>query len=67
MQFKVQLIPEDVGGFSVFVPGFPGCVSQGETEEEALANIQEAISMFLEIENECHAKGLSNLREIKIV
>ena len=48
MEYVVQIIPEDEGGYSVIVPGLPGCVSQGETREEALDNIREAISLYLE-------------------
>ncbi|MDQ3099590.1 MAG: type II toxin-antitoxin system HicB family antitoxin [bacterium] len=39
---------EENGGYSVWVPDLPGCASQGETLEEALANIKEAISLYLE-------------------
>lgn len=46
--FEVVLQPEKEGGFSVFVPGLPGCASQGETREEALAMIKEAIEGYLE-------------------
>lgn len=52
MTYVVQLIPEEEGGYSVLVPGLPGCVAQGETQEEALANIQEAIGLFLEVVRE---------------
>ena len=41
--FEVVLTPEEEGGYSVSVPGLPGCFSQGETREEALAMIREAI------------------------
>ncbi|MEQ1933739.1 MAG: type II toxin-antitoxin system HicB family antitoxin [Fimbriimonadaceae bacterium] len=54
MTYIVQLIPEDEGGYSVLVPGLPGCVSQGETREEALVNIQEAIQLYLEVLNEAN-------------
>lgn len=37
-------------GFDVHVPALPGCHSQGETEAEALANIQDAIQIYLGIE-----------------
>ena len=47
-RFSVVLQSETEGGFSVFVPALPGCASQGETEEEALANIKEAILLYLE-------------------
>ncbi len=48
MRFKVVLEPSDEGGYTVFVPSLPGCISEGETEQEALANIQEAIELYLE-------------------
>ncbi|OGX39697.1 MAG: antitoxin HicB [Omnitrophica WOR_2 bacterium RIFCSPHIGHO2_02_FULL_68_15] len=47
-RFHVVLEPERDGGYSVFVPALPGCASQGETEQEAMANIQEAIALYLE-------------------
>lgn len=46
MVYKIAL-HRDEEGFSVFVPGLPGCWSQGATEAEALANIKEAISEYL--------------------
>lgn len=46
MSYKVALQRSDEG-ISVSVPGLPGCWSQGATEEEALANIQEAIREYL--------------------
>lgn len=46
---QVILIPDlEDGGYIVEVPSLPGCYSQGETEEEALANIQEAIQGYIE-------------------
>lgn len=48
MRFKVVLEPSEEGGFTVYVPSLPGCISEGETEEEALKNIQEAIELYLE-------------------
>ena len=46
-RYKVILEPESSGGFSVSVPSLPGCASQGETEQEALAIIREAIQLYL--------------------
>jgi len=43
---------QEGGGYTVYVPALPGCVSQGETVEEAMANIKEAISLYLESYNE---------------
>jgi len=48
MKFKVVLEPSDEGGFTVYVPSLPGCISEGDTEEEALQNIKEAIELYLE-------------------
>ena len=48
MRFKIVLEPSDEGGFTVYVPSLPGCISEGETEQEAVANIQEAIELYLE-------------------
>lgn len=47
-EYEVVLAREDGGGYSVTVPALPGCVSQGETREEALAMIREAIEGYLE-------------------
>ena len=46
MKYKVAIYPSDEG-CSVSVPGLPGCWSEGKTEEEALANIQDAIRDYL--------------------
>jgi predicted RNase H-like HicB family nuclease len=46
MNYKVRL-QESEEGYSVSCPGLPGCWSQGETEEEALANIRIAIREYL--------------------
>ena len=48
MKLRVVLEPSDEGGYTVFVPSLPGCVSEGDTEEEALVNIREAIELYLE-------------------
>jgi predicted RNase H-like HicB family nuclease len=48
MKLKIVLEPSDEGGYTVFVPSLPGCISEGETEEEALQNIREAIELYLE-------------------
>lgn len=48
MRFKVVLEASDEGGYTVYVPSLPGCISEGEAIEEALKNIQEAIELYLE-------------------
>lgn len=46
-RFKVVFERESDGGYSVHVPALPGCASQGDTLEEATANIQEAVELYL--------------------
>ncbi|HUP59688.1 MAG TPA: type II toxin-antitoxin system HicB family antitoxin [Thermoanaerobaculia bacterium] len=46
MKYRVVLHPSDEG-FAVSCPGLPGCWSQGATEEEALANIRDAIEDYV--------------------
>jgi predicted RNase H-like HicB family nuclease len=48
-QRTVILYPDEDNYWVVEVPSLPGCISQGETKEEALTNIQEAISLYLEV------------------
>jgi len=48
MRFKVVLEASDEGGYTAYVPSLSGCISEGETTEEALKNIQEAIELYLE-------------------
>ena len=63
MNYKV-LIHESEEGFSVSCPGLPGCWSQGETEAEALENIQDAIKEYLAAVDDL-VKG-ENVREIEV-
>ena len=48
MKIRVVLEPSEEGGYTVYVPSLPGCISEGDTEEEALKNIKEAIELYLE-------------------
>ena len=48
MRLKVLLEPSEEGGYTVYVPSLPGCISEGETVEDALTNIREAIELYLE-------------------
>ena len=63
MKYKVVL-NESEEGFSVSCPGLPGCWSQGETEAEALANIQDAIREYLEAIDDL-VKG-QEIREVNV-
>ena len=48
MNLKIVFEKSDEGGFTVCVPGLPGCISEGDSKEEAMANIKEAIALYLE-------------------
>jgi len=48
MKLKIVLEKSDEGGFTAHVPSLPGCISEGNSEEEAIKNIQEAIELYLE-------------------
>jgi predicted RNase H-like HicB family nuclease len=48
MRYTVVLEQEDDGGFSASVPALPGCHSQGDTRADAMANIREAIELYVE-------------------
>jgi len=63
MKYRIAL-EQTEEGFSVHVPGLPGCWSQGATEEEALANIRDAIQEYLATRDEL-LQG-SETREIDV-
>lgn len=48
MRYRVLIDQDEDGVFVAEVPSLPGCISQGTTREEVLANIQEAISGYIE-------------------
>lgn len=50
LTFNAVFLEENDGGYSVSVPALPGCFSQGDTFEEAVKNIKEAIELYLEDE-----------------
>lgn len=47
MKFKVYLETDEDGWITATVPSLPGCISQGKTEKEAIANIREAIGLHV--------------------
>ena len=63
MKYKIALRRDDEG-YSVSVPGLPGCWSQGATEDEALANIADAIREYLAARDELLGGG--DVREIEV-
>ncbi|MGH7672947.1 MAG: type II toxin-antitoxin system HicB family antitoxin [Gemmatimonadales bacterium] len=67
MQLRVLLEPSEDGGYTVRVPSLPGCISEGETREEALANIREAILLYLEpVDDDTTLVGDGELVEIAV-
>ena len=67
MKIKVVLEASEEGGFTVYVPSLPGCISEGETEEEALANIREAIELYLEpVEDELFISNGKTIKEVAV-
>ncbi len=48
MKLQIYLEPGNEGGYTVFVPSLPGCISEGNTKEKAIENIKEAIGLYLE-------------------
>ena len=67
MKLKIILEPSDEGGFTAIVPSLPGCISEGNTKEEALANIHEAIELYLEpVEDDFNYAPNTELMEIAI-
>ena len=64
MKYKVVL-QESEEGFSVSCPGLPGCWSQGETEQEALEKIQDAIREYLRAISDSLRD--SDVREIEVL
>ena len=57
MKLKIVLEPSEEGGYTVFAPSLPGCISEGDTRDEALSNIREAIELYLEPIEDDHADG----------
>ena len=67
MKLKVILEPSDEGGYTVYVPGLPGCISEGDTKEEAIENIKEAIELYLEpVEDDLAISSGTEIAEIAI-
>ena len=63
MTYRVAL-QRDEDGVSVWVPGLPGCWSQGATEDEALANVRDAVAEYLAARDEL-LRG-ADVREVEV-
>lgn len=60
LEYNAIFQKEREGGFSVWIPALPGCTSQGETFEEAMDNIKEAIVLYLEDQKEVEEDNTRN-------
>lgn len=67
MKLRIVLEPSDEGGYTVYVPSLPGCISEGNTKEEALQNISEAIQLYLEpVEDDLELVADAEVLEISL-
>jgi predicted RNase H-like HicB family nuclease len=67
VKLKVILETSEEGGFTAFVPSLPGCISEGDSEEEALKNIKEAIALYLEpVEDDMYLTESRRVKEVAV-
>lgn len=66
MRFRVALEPQPEGGFTAQCIEIPGAITQGETEEEALENIQEAILLVLESRRDQAVQRHARIRTVDV-
>jgi len=67
MNLKIILERSDEGGYTALAPSLPGCISEGNTREEALANIREAISLYLEpVDEDFSTRSNAEIHEIVV-
>ena len=66
MNFTVVLEEADEGGYTVTVPALPGCISEGDTYEEAVDNIKDAVQLYLRAVSK-EVKQLKKRRHLKLI
>jgi len=67
LKFRIMLEPGEEGGYTAILPPLLGCISEGDTRDEALANIREAIQLYLEpVEDDSHLPANSEVIEISM-
>lgn len=67
LRYDVVLEPSEEGGYTAYVPALRGCVSEGDSEEEALENIKDAIATWLDTWEEVAAEKGAILRKVTVV
>ncbi|MGI0080466.1 MAG: type II toxin-antitoxin system HicB family antitoxin [Nitrososphaerales archaeon] len=66
MRIKVVLAPQEEGGYTVYVPSLPGCLSEGDTKDEGLRNIKEAIELYLADESKVKQSKDEQIVEVTV-
>jgi predicted RNase H-like HicB family nuclease len=67
MKLQIVLEPSDEGGYTAYVPALPGCISEGYSRPDALANIKEAIELYLEpVDDDIAFSSSAELTEIAL-
>lgn len=66
LEYNAIFQREDEGGYSVWIPSLPGCASQGETFEEAMENIKEAIGLYLEDDKEAREESANSKNQFMV-
>jgi len=65
-EFDVVIIEDETGGYIAFVPALPGCHTQGDTLNELMKNVKEAVELYLETLTEEEKKDLLKQRVVGI-
>jgi len=65
-EFDVIIIEDETGGYTAFVPALPGCHTQGDSLNELMDNVKEAVELYLETLTEEEKKELLKQRVIGI-
>ncbi|OHD55831.1 MAG: antitoxin HicB [Spirochaetes bacterium GWF1_51_8] len=50
--YKAVIEPQEAGGYTGYIPSLPGCITEGETYEETVANLREALELYIETAQE---------------
>jgi len=64
---RIILEPGEDKGYTVSVPSLPGCISEGDTREEAIENIREAIELYLEPDDGQIRNSIPNMSSFSII
>ena len=67
LTYDVVLEPSEEGGYTVYVPALRGCASEGDSEEEALDNIKDAIMLWLDSWEQVATDNGYSLKRVSII